>query len=166
MSPAISKRSASALLKIVENLVGTHDAAVRRAAEELRHSLRVRPGLKLAKTRRANKKRAKTVETRSIRAEVMARADGVCECGCRTVFSALAPAEMDHFLPKGRYPQTVETCWLIRADCHRAKHKSQPSPEYWLQKFLKHCEKHGLHSAFRIAATRLGALEMQAGIGQ
>lgn len=110
----------------------------------------------------AKRRREKSKDTKSIRSEVMARADGVCECGCGMGFDFKSPAQLDHQFGRVRAKQSVANCWALRADCHLAKTRNRPSAEWWLQKFAKHAEKHGYHEEFRTAARRLRSLEIQA----
>ncbi len=130
---------------------------------DLDAALRVAPKkfVVAAKKVRAKKIRAKRKDTRSIRALVMERADGVCECGCRTVFSALAPAELDHAFGRVMVKQSVSNTWALRRDCHAARTRNSPSAAFWLQKFINHTERHGFHEEFRMAARRLRSIEIQ-----
>jgi len=96
-------------------------------------------------------KEEKRDETSVIRAACYERAAGVCECGCGRPAhhdaAALridwnAQAELDHFFGRGKVKQSVETCWILRADCHREKTNNRPDALVWLQKFIGHCQKH------------------------
>lgn len=108
------------------------------------------------------KKRTRGKDTKTIRAELVGRSNGICECGCRTAFSALAPAEMDHEFGRVRVPQAVSNCWLLRADCHRDKTRNKPSNAYWLRKFIAHSEKHGLDDEAAMAFKRLESIRVLA----
>jgi 5-methylcytosine-specific restriction endonuclease McrA len=162
MSPrvSISLKSAQSLL-----LLARHNGAYGREWAELRSAIdrctRVRPGLKKAKATREKKKREKAKDTKSIVAECAVRSPDVCECGCGVVFTPAAHAQLDHFFGRVRAKQSAQNCWRLRPECHRAKTNNQPSAAYWLQKFVKHAEKHGYGEEFRMAARRLRSIEIQ-----
>ena len=163
MKVSISIRSARNLLDIID---GGHAQYPSSSRDELRravaHAERPRPGLKKAKAVRGQKKRAKAKDTRSIRATVFDRADTTCECGCGKSFTMTTPGELDHFLGREKAKQSVGNCWALRSDCHHFKTLNQPSPEWWLGKFIKHAEKHGFDDEAFVAARRLESLELQA----
>lgn len=81
-------------------------------------------------------------ETSQTRELVWQRAEGQCECGClrRIRWNTL---EMDHFLGRGKWPESPETCWALSRECHTAKHAGKPSRLRWLRLFLDHLEHHG-----------------------
>lgn len=109
--------------------------------------------------RTAARKRSKTKETRAIYAEVAKRANGRCELPqCSRDFSdAFSAAEMDHFLPRGKYRQSIRTCWLIHALCHDQKHASKPDRGFWLEQFIEHCDHYGYWREAGIARAELEA---------
>lgn len=98
-------------------------------------------------------KAEKQEETSAIREACLKRAAGKCECGCGQYLGPAVgdPAymmlttmpELDHFFGRGRGrpPQSVETCWILRADCHREKTNNRPDAATWLRKFITHCER-------------------------
>jgi len=101
---------------------------------------------RLSRSRKPSKEEKKD-DTSAIRAACYERAAGICECGCGHPVhhdaAALqidwnAQAELDHFFGRGKVKQSVETCWILRADCHREKTNSRPDAATWLRKFLTH----------------------------
>lgn len=107
----------------------------------------------VSKPRRPTKAE-KRDETAAIREACLERAGGLCECGCgyglypanarsSPPLGHFAAPELDHFFGrgKGRPPQSVETCWILRADCHREKTDNRPDSATWLRKFITHCER-------------------------
>jgi hypothetical protein len=105
---------------------------------------------------------SKWVETQKIRDACFARAKGKCECGCgeavgddfRNSVYPEARGELDHMFGrgKGRLPQSVETCWVLRPDCHVAKTRNRPDAATWWRKFLAHIQRQ-THGAFGRAMT-------------
>lgn len=100
---------------------------------------------------KALRKESRREETAAIREACLQRANGVCECGCgRAVIADPAfanldnKAELEHPFSKGkgaRLPQSVETCWILRADCHRERTNNRPDAATWWRKFIAHCIK-------------------------
>lgn len=94
-------------------------------------------------------KAKKRDETAAIWEACWARCGGYCECGCgrmalRETGDLNSRAELEHPFSKGkgaRLPQSVETCWILRADCHRDRHAARPGAEAWWEKFIAHCER-------------------------
>lgn len=122
------------------------------------------------------KKATKRQRTAGVREAVMARARGVCECGCLRSFSEtfFGQATLDHFEGKAR-SETLETCWALRAGCHSAKTENHPSASAWLHRFIAHCEKHtglgdgatledGYSAAAERALARLAFVTARAGV--
>lgn len=100
---------------------------------------------------RESSKAQKRLETDVIYATCLARAAGHCECGCGGVLDAVPAGwawstrpmgvpEMDHFASR-RVPQTVQNCWILRADCHREKTRNHPDAAAWLRRFMAHCDQ-------------------------
>lgn len=96
----------------------------------------------LARSRKSSKAE-KRDETATIREACLQRAMSYCECGCgRPLATGIeAIPELDHFFGRGKVKQSVETCWILRADCHRDKTNSRPDAASWLRKFIVHCIK-------------------------
>ncbi len=157
MRVSISLKSAQALLDM---RAGAKNFGELRSA--IAHATRVRPGIKKAKAAKAKKVRARSADTKSIRAAVVERADGVCECGCRTVFSAIAPGELDHFFGRSKAPQSEANTWLLRRDCHGAKTRNNPSAEWWLTRFITHAQKWGYRAEATNAQNRLSKIRIMA----
>lgn len=120
-------------------------------------------------TKRTRTKAQKRAETRRIYDACLARAGGYCECGCGGVLDVIPEGvawdsrrssgpEMDHVFGrgKGRPPQSVETCWILRTDCHREKTNNRPDAAAWFRKFMAHCDRHGFGHWKREAHRRLG----------
>jgi 5-methylcytosine-specific restriction endonuclease McrA len=102
-----------------------------------------------ARVSRKPSKEEKRDETAAIRRACLQRADGLCECGCghplqepseSDHWEAETP-ELDHFFGRGKVKQSVETCWILRADCHQEKTNNRPDAATWLRKFIAHCDK-------------------------
>jgi hypothetical protein len=99
--------------------------------------------------RRKPSKEEKRDVTASIREACLQRAGGKCECGCgvpavdwdKGYSFPEAKAELDHFFGRGKVKQSVETCWILRADCHLEKTMLRPDAATWLQKFIAHCDR-------------------------
>ncbi len=75
-------------------------------------------------------------------------------------------AELDHMFGrgKGRLPQSVETCWILRADCHREKTNSRPDAATWWRKFMDHCRSHGYAKMADKAHDRMMFVEARASL--
>lgn len=96
---------------------------------------------KLDRLRKAHGKRgAKARKTMEVYDAVEQRARGVCECGCGGAFGSDLDTmpEMDHFWGRAR-EESVESCWMLRAQCHREKTGNKPDRKTWLKKFYTHC---------------------------
>lgn len=78
--------------------------------------------------------------TRKIRRAVYARSGTRCENPACTWTS---PPTVDHFYGKANAPETVETCWVLCARCHREKTDSKPNRKTWLLRFRGHCVRYG-----------------------
>lgn len=76
----------------------------------------------------------------AVRAAVVTRADGRCECGCG---APVPPGEVDHFFGRAKSEESVANCWLLTPACHFAKTRNSPSARAWLVKFRAHAELHG-----------------------
>jgi hypothetical protein len=101
-------------------------------------------------------------------AAVMARADGVCECGCGQSFGSTIfdRATCDHFFSRAKAPEDEAHCWALRADHHRAKTDSEPTVSFWLKRFLVHAEKHNFRAAYDRAFRRLQYVEQRSAFGR
>lgn len=68
-----------------------------------------------------------------------ARARGRCECCGEPFGSGFAAPTVDHFFGRSKANEVEFTCWVLRADHHRAKTDNYPSARHWLTKFIRHC---------------------------
>lgn len=105
---------------------------------------------KLDRIRKAHGKRgAKARKTMEVYDAVEQRAGGVCECGCGGAFGSGLDTmpEMDHFWGRAR-KESVESCWMLRAKCHREKTSNKPSRDFWLIRFGRHATQHGYREQF------------------
>jgi hypothetical protein len=155
----ISAKRARALLDIVETHPGYGRVTnVLDAARELRAALDSAP-VRAPRTPPRPKLPGRASFPR-IRKLVSKRAGLLCECGCGRWFRALnGAAEVDHFFGRGR-EESVESCWRLRSDCHRAKTGNSPSAAHWLEKFITHCKRHGYAPEAERAQARLDALRL------
>jgi hypothetical protein len=131
-------------------------------------------------SRKAEKRATKAErrdETATIWQACWKRCDFKCECGCgRDVFQAgtlgvdlNSKAELEHPFSKGkgaRLPQSVETCWILRADCHRERTANRPDAATWWKKFIAHLTRVGQHGpaywrAWNAAVGRLRFVEVR-----
>ena len=88
----------------------------------------------------------------SVRAAVMKRADGKCEACGKWKGEALT---YDHAHSR-REPDAVETGWALCWDpCHAAKTRNDPSAQWWIRRFIEHCEKHGYETSASRSRVRL-----------
>lgn len=163
MAPSIriSRKTAQALLGLVE---GYNPGLT----QTLRAALAPRPKKALPfvprKKAKATKKRTKKEETSEIRAAVMNRAAGDCEaCSFGFDGTALSRLDLDHFFGRVRVKQSERNCWALCRICHREKTRNDPSAAHWLERFIKHAEKHGYSEEAGMATRRLAALEMTRG---
>jgi Arc/MetJ-type ribon-helix-helix transcriptional regulator len=153
-------RSVKIPLKLAQKILEALEMNdLRNTAERLRFAIAsTRPSrsVKAARVRRTQKKATKKAATALVREAVFARSEGTCECGCERPFSLGLRfdgiAEMDHFEGVAR-SESVETCWMLRADCHRRKHRDA-DPNSWRAKFINHCLRHG----YRKTAEKVGAM--------
>lgn len=160
-SVRISHRDAERLLGIIElaeNLGVDISPFQQVSIESLRRVLEPKPRSSQAK-KTARKNRAKAKTTKEIRAAVMERAGGKCEA-CGLAWEWNDGPELDHFFPKGRTPQSVETCWAIHTSCHMEKTANEPSAEWWLEKFCEHAAKYGYGNEGSRANNRLVSLQL------
>lgn len=88
----------------------------------------------------------------SLRARLITRAHGLCECGCGR---PVPPGEVDHFFGKAKAEETDATCWVLTVDCHFEKTRNHPKISVWLERFITHCRKHGYNEAILRAQARL-----------
>lgn len=147
---------------------------LRRAMEPRRKNTAAGSPFVAAWTRklRLAKSAARRQETADIWGACWVRCGGRCECGCGQVVmrDVMGPerAELDHAFGrgKGRLPQSVETCWLLRADCHRAKTRNEPDAATWWLKFIAHCGRVGLGASMTCwtARNRLAFVEVRASL--
>lgn len=161
---SLSLKDARCLLDICDGGAGCygpdHEDAERHLKAAVDHATRVRPALRAAKQRREVKRKTKRERTSEIREEVMKRAGLVCECGCGRWFRGFnGAAQLDHYDGRAR-SESVETCWALRADCHREKTDGVPSSIEWHERFLAHAQRHGYATAAICARRRIGAEEL------
>jgi 5-methylcytosine-specific restriction endonuclease McrA len=127
--------------------------------EEIRRATKVKRSVKAASSRRSEKKATKKQAWELVRAAVLKRSDGACECCC----AETAALECDHFFG-GRNRQSlqaVETVWALCVPCHRWKTLNEHGAAHWLGRFKEHCRRYGYHGAARMAEARLDALSIQ-----
>ena len=87
-----------------------------------------------------------------LHAALLARAKGVCECGCK---KPVPPSEVDHFFGRAKAPETMETCWVLRVACHADKTANRPTAALWLMRFIAHAGRHGYAYAAERAQSKL-----------
>lgn len=141
---------------------------VNRWLDAIDAALKPKRSAKPARKRREAKATAHREETGAIREQVMARAGGICECGCGEDATPADPLEMDHALGgsgRRRSEQSAETCWSLKASHHRAKTRNLPSAAHWLGAFVDHCERHDFVRAAELARSRLASLRIQGRVG-
>ena len=94
-------------------------------------------------------------------AALLARADGVCECGCCLRFdsSMEGRATLDHFHGRGKAEESAATCWLLRWDHHEAKTQNRPDALTWYVRFLIHSAKLGHWEQVERALARIFTLK-------
>ena len=162
MSPVLSRRSAEALLaylpaylpKDASRLAGP----LARAIAELEAALRKRKPSPSRKAKAAKRSRA-MVTPESLRRQLGHRANLVCECGCGRHFNGTQT--VDHFFGRAR-AESLETCWLIRSDCHQDKSENRPSAAYWLERFRAHAIRHSYWAEAARAGRRLDYVRARA----
>jgi hypothetical protein len=97
----------------------------------------------------------------AIRRACAARAEGSCEaCGVWVGLQA-EEGHADHFSGRGagRPEAAVSNVWILCPPCDVAKTESKPNAAHWLQKFIKHAEKHGYAAEAERAGARLLVLK-------
>ena len=150
MRITIDARTAKDVLSMLPSggpYIGSDEDVVRAIRAELERALSKRPPRRSKKTAKERK------ATSSIRTEVFKRAGGCCECGCGRSFSDFDPGQLDHFLGRGKAPQSVENCWALMKACHLSKTRNSPTAAYWLRIFVNHQQRYGYDS--RRAQNRL-----------
>lgn len=168
-SVRISPKHARTLIAVV-NAFGARSPSEEAALDALRAGLATKPAVRAARKAKAAKRETRKEETARIREVVVRRAspNGTtrCEC-CNAILVDLGfwpgTGEMDHFFPKGRTPQTVQTCWFLCRQCHGRKTRNAPSAAWWLEAFIVHCDRHGYAAEASRARARLEAIEMTRG---
>lgn len=138
-------------LKAAQRLVSEHlqggccktcDAPVAELRAAIAKATRASATRRKLKQPKAEKRATKRQRTKSVRALVMERAQGGCECGCGRPFESFSGVPtLDHFWGVAR-EESLESCWALRADCHRRKTDSVPSKRCWLTRFVIHCREH------------------------
>ena len=96
-----------------------------------------------------------TLELSDLCRRLSARARGRCECCSRPFAPGVAAATLDHFFGRARAEESAATCWLLRADCHRAKTDNAPSAREWHERWIRHAERHGYVAEAARARARL-----------
>lgn len=154
-SVRISAKSARQLEQLAYRIEieqrGLIDPAMEPAIAELRRGLAPKPKSS-AVLKTASKKRKKGAETKEIRAAVWKRANGACECRCGRMGD-----ELDHYPGRIRVRQSVASCWLLSAECHRAKTLGRPDSLTWHRLFLTHAKDHGYMAMADYAQRRIDA---------
>lgn len=98
----------------------------------------------MRRVRSSPRRIAKNSETAGIRAAVVERAQGRCECGCGRRFgSGEGTPEWDHIAGRVRVKQSVSMTWMLRRDDHRERTLNRPSRNHWLTRFKAHAESFG-----------------------
>lgn len=122
------------------------DAAIS-AAEKLSDRKKARPlkqkhekPSKLDRLQKGHKRRsAKAQRTTLVYDAVKKRAGGFCEfCGIAFDQTLSGAPEMDHFWGRGETgdkAESIETCWMLHAGCHKLKTDNVPSRVVWLERF-------------------------------
>lgn len=132
-----------------------------RVISHLDAELKPKRSIKLAKVRRTSKRLTKKEETAKVYSWVENRAAGKCEA-CGMSFSELVRPELDHFAGRIRVKQSPDNCWMLGTHCHKQKTLNLPSAEYWLEKFISHCDRWGIRGEAReMAQRRLDSLKLQ-----
>jgi 5-methylcytosine-specific restriction endonuclease McrA len=143
-SVRISLKTARDILEIEESHHGQSvlvDLRVLRGLKELRAAMEPKHSVRASAARRVVKRATKKEKRQSVRAAVMARADGHCEyCGTD---SPVVPLHMDHMFGRIRQPETERTCWALCSQHHDLKTRNFPSAAHWFQHFAFHCESAG-----------------------
>lgn len=157
---SISIRDAKAIaahlrdVPLDEMTMSARDAAGR-LAEEIARGQRAEAARKSRSTQRLARRKAKTARTSDVRTALVRRAGLYCECGCGQMFKGPGGVpQLDHFFGRAR-AESVETCWLLRTDCHERKTRNEPSRPFWLERFICHAEHHGYAPAAELARALL-----------
>lgn len=87
-----------------------------------------------------------------VRAAVMDRAGGCCE-HCREW--AGEQLRFDHFFGRAKAPEDLEHGWALCIRCDTAKTLNDPDSATWLERFIAHCDRHGLRVARACAQLKL-----------
>lgn len=159
-SVRISRRAALAILEALrpaDLIVPSEIIEATRARAELEKALQPKRSVLARRKRTRAKKDEKNAETAAIRAHVMLRAGGKCECGCGSAITG-ATAHMDHFFSR-RERQTVRNCWALHSCCDAAKTLNTPNRGVWLQKFIGHCVVHGYDVEAEMARARFASYQ-------
>lgn len=86
------------------------------------------------------RKASKRVETSIIRALVVKRSGGFCECCHRPLYD-FDPGHLDHARGRVKARQSTENTWLLASTCHQAR--TNGPREEWLEKYLEHSIRYG-----------------------
>lgn len=122
-SVRISLKTARAILSHLESCASP---GFFQFEKDIRAAMQPKKFVVAARKPRAEKKRTKAAETSDIRAEVFARADGVCELCC----SATA-TDLQHCMGRIKRPQAVSNCLALCRPCHlEATRKSPQTVEF------------------------------------
>jgi 5-methylcytosine-specific restriction endonuclease McrA len=128
------------------------------AAKELKaalaHASRASATRRTLRKPKEAKRKAKREARGEVRAAVMDRAHGRCEC-CGSGDGLL---ELEHFFGRAR-AESLETCWALCRACHRSKTDNDPSAAWWLKRFARHCEHYRYSEAEARARKRLAFVE-------
>lgn len=153
-SVRISVRAARELLAMSEGR-----GSAPHGAYELSKALEVKPTDRAARKARTAKRLSHNEETAVIRAAVIARAKGRCECGCgRHILTGTG--QMDHYAGRVRQRQSIEWCWWLSRECHRAKTDNKPDAMTWHFAFLKHARAHRYTAPAAYALNHIEAEEL------
>lgn len=107
-----------------------------------------------ARATKAAKRETAKARRDDVREQATARAKDECEACGVSLFAIHHPAQLDHFFGRSR-AESVETCWLICARCHREKTLNYPDAAAWFEAFIRHCVRHGYRAAAERARARL-----------
>lgn len=182
MSPASVRISAKAARDLLEHVKG--GLCTVRAENELQMALealsRKRDRSKPRKASEKASRASKRERTKDVRAAVMARAAewarmayGMSnEPACENCGAYGGPMDMDHMRGRAR-SESVETCWALCGGpngCHDRKTRNLPSSAFWLEAFVRHCDKHAhlgpeYGDAAREASKRLAFVTTRAALG-
>ena len=154
-SVRISRKAARALLAEM-----TGSQLLSRAAQELEAALKPKRAVGLRRQRKKTKRATKREETAAIRDAAIKRGEWCCEA-CGNMFGVnLRPAQLDHFFGRGKAAQSIQNCWALCPNCHRAKTDNKPSAEFWLERFAVHARKHGYMAEVLRCQARLDSLRL------